>query len=214
MSFLTNQSVHQIIEKYVYKIVAAVEELNGFYLEDKDNIVTLLIHNIMSFLQGSSFNCYLEEEIKETIMPFTYSEAFIRNFLKENLFVTEISDDVIKSFRKCCRIYFFNENKYKFKQKSRKYPSTVYLPPGEKGSSLNEMLKKSAHKEIKKIYLASVFSNETSQLKDLVLFIKKELDPTVKPILLQLQIELNSLISKFEEELRKIIKEVAEYRTL
>lgn len=214
MSSLTNRSVQQVIEKYAYKIVDAIENADSFHLENKEKTLILLIHNIESFLKGSSFNCYLEEEIKETLMPLTYSEKFIRTFLKENLFVAETSDDVIEGFRKSCRIYFFNENKYKFKQKSKKYPLTVYLPPGEKQSSLNEILKKSAHKEVERIYFISLFSNKKEQQRELVLLIKKELDPTAKPMLLQLQIDINSLISNLEEELRETIRDEAEYRTL
>jgi hypothetical protein len=214
MISLTNQSVQQIIKKNVYKIVEAIENTNSFYIENKEKTVMLLIHNIESFLKGSSFNCYLEEEIKETLMPLTYCEEFIRTFLKENVFVAEASDNAIEGFRKSCRIYFFNENKYKFKQKSKKYPSTVYLSPGEKQSSLNEILEKSSHKEVEKIYFVSLFSDRKEQLRELVLLIKKELDPTAKPLLLQLQINLNSLISDFEEELKKTIKNAAQYRTL
>ncbi|MGF9891462.1 hypothetical protein ABEX78_22625 [Priestia megaterium] len=147
-------------------------------------------------------------------MPLTYSEEFIRTFLKEKMFVAEVSDNAIISFRKSCRIYFFNENKYKFKQKNKKYPSTVYLPPGEKQSSLNEILEKSAHEEVAKIHFVSLFSDKKEQLRELVLLIKKELDPAAKPLLLQLQIDFNSLISNFEEELRETLKNEVEYRTL
>lgn len=214
MISLTNQSVQQIIEKNAYKIVDVIENTNSFCLENKEKTLMLLIHNIESFLKGSSFNCYLEEEIKETLMPLTYSEEFIRTFLKEKMFVAEVSDNAIISFRKSCRIYFFNENKYKFKQKNKKYPSTVYLPPGEKQSSLNEILEKSAHEEVAKIHFVSLFSDKKEQLRELVLLIKKELDPAAKPLLLQLQIDFNSLISNFEEELRETLKNEVEYRTL
>lgn len=214
MVSLINQSVQQIIKKNVYKIVDEIENTDSFHLENKEKTLMLLIHNIDSFLKGSSFNCYLEEEIKETIMPLTYSEEFTRTFLKESFFIAELSDNAIKSFRKSCRIYFFNENKYKFKQKSKKYPLTVYLPPGEKRSSLNEILEKSAHKEVERIYFVSLFSDKREQLRELVLLLKKELDPTAKPLLLQLQLTLNFLISNFEEELRKAIKNEAEYRTV
>lgn len=214
MSSLTNQSVQQIIEKNVYKIVDAIENTNSFYLEDKEKTVMLLMHNIEFFLKGSSFNCYLEEEVKETLMPLTYSEEFIRNFLKENLYVMDISNELIESFRKSCRIYFFNENKFKLKNKSKKYPSTVYLPPGRTRSPLNEILNKSVHKEIERLYFVSLFSDKRDLIRELVLFIKKELDPVAEPLLLQLQINLNSLISDFEEELKKTIKNAAQYRTL
>jgi len=201
---MPNENLQFLIKRNVSELVNIINMFSEFHLEDENKTKNTMVHNINSFLSGSSFNTYLEEEVKESIVPLTYSESFIKTFLKEKLYVMEVNKDIINSFRTHCRIYFFDENKYRLKGRSKKYPSTVYIPQVRKNELINGILVQSTHPTIEKVHFVSLFSNKDSYSKELVLFIKRELDPLVIPLLTSLQTKLNKKISQFQEELKKI----------
>ncbi|WP_456364377.1 hypothetical protein [Priestia aryabhattai] len=201
---MSDENLQLLIKKNVSELVNIINMYPEFHLEDEDKTKSLMLRNISSFLSGSSFNTYLEEEVKESIVPLTYSESFIKTFLKEKLYVTEVNKDIIDSFRIHCRIYFFDENKYELKEKSKKYPSAVYIPQVRKNELINGILAHSTHPIIEKIHFVSLFSTKNSYSKELVLFIKRELDPLVIPLLTSLQARLNEKISEFQDELKNV----------
>lgn len=201
---MSDKNLQSLIKKNISELVNIINMYSELHLEDEDKTKSLMLHNIRSFLSGSSFNTYLEEEVKESIVPLAYSESFIKTFLKEKLYVTKVNKDIINSFRIHCRIYFFDENKYGLKEQSKKYPSAVYIPQVRKNELINGILAQSTHPTIEKIHFVSLFSAKDSYSKELMLFIKKELDPLVIPLLTSLQAGLNKKINQFQEELKNI----------